>query len=252
MIDISKYKYKYELHMHTMEASACARATGEDMARACKEAGYTGIVITDHAWGGNTCVDRALPWEKWVLEFAKGYDYAHEWGLKNDLTVFFGYEAGYHGTEFLIYGITPQQLMETSELKDADIPRQYDIIHELGGIVIQAHPYRKEDYIPEVRVFSEYVDGAEGINATHSSHLSQAHNVAEWNDMAIEFANNHNLPMTAGSDVHNTNIFGGGIITEKKLLTPKDLTSLILSDEMYLLTDGDRIYDRYGKLLSTV
>ena len=37
--------YKYETHMHTAEASACATSTGAEMARAHKEAGYTGIFI---------------------------------------------------------------------------------------------------------------------------------------------------------------------------------------------------------------
>ena len=48
--------YKYETHMHTAEASACATSTGAEMARAHKEAGYTGIFITDHFFNGNTTV----------------------------------------------------------------------------------------------------------------------------------------------------------------------------------------------------
>ena len=35
-------RYLYETHMHTSEASACAGSTGAQMARAYKEAGYTG------------------------------------------------------------------------------------------------------------------------------------------------------------------------------------------------------------------
>lgn len=41
-------RYLYETHMHTSEASACAGSTGAQMARAYKEAGYTGIIVTDH------------------------------------------------------------------------------------------------------------------------------------------------------------------------------------------------------------
>ena len=71
-----QYPYLYETHLHTSEASACARNTGAEMARACREYGYTGIFVTDHNWGGNTAVDRALPWEEWVEGFAKGYEHA--------------------------------------------------------------------------------------------------------------------------------------------------------------------------------
>ena len=68
----AKYPFLYETHMHTKEASACARCSGDEMARAYKEAGYAGVIVTDHNWGGNTCVDRSLPWEeidnRFVLE----------------------------------------------------------------------------------------------------------------------------------------------------------------------------------------
>ena len=47
-------RYLYETHMHTSEASACAGSTGAQMARAYKEAGYTGIIVTDHFFYGNT------------------------------------------------------------------------------------------------------------------------------------------------------------------------------------------------------
>ncbi len=247
--DIRQFTYKYETHMHTSESSACARCTGYEMAQACKEAGYSGIIITDHAWGGNTAVDRSLPWREWVEKFALGYEHAKEWGDKNGLDVWFGYESGYHGTEFLIYGISPEWMADHEELHDATIEEQIGIIHSGGGIVIQAHPYRVEDYIPEVRVFPEYSDGIEGINATHTSHLSMSHKSTEWNPKAIELARKYNKPMTAGSDVHSTNIFGGGILTSGKLDSYKDFTDLIMSEEMYLMTDGDCIFDRYGNLL---
>lgn len=248
-IDISEYIYKYEMHMHTSEASACARSSGEEMARACKEAGYDGIVITDHAWGGNTAVDRSLPWREWVGLFAKGYENAKKWGDANGLKVWFGYESGYQGTEFLIYGITPEWMADHPELHDATIPEQLDIIHSGGGIVSQAHPYREEWYIPEIRVYPEYADAIEAVNATHTSPKSGAHKSDVWNPQAIELAKKNNKPMTAGSDVHTVNIFGGGILTKSPLKDPKDLISLIMGTEMYLMTDGVVNYDRYGNLL---
>lgn len=51
---------------------------------------------------GNTAVDRSLPWKDWVEQFCKGYEHAKEEGGKIGLQVFFGWESGYHGTEFLI------------------------------------------------------------------------------------------------------------------------------------------------------
>lgn len=249
MIDISKYIYKYETHLHTAESSKCARSSAVDMMKALKEAGYSGTFISDHAWGGNTAIDRSLPWREWVEEFAKPYYEAKKWADENDFMVLFGYEAGFNATEFLIYGVSPEWLRDHEEFHDADIPKQLELVHEVGGIVVHAHPYRVEPYIPEIRLFPDCVDGVEGVNATHSSHLSKSHNEPSWNDEAIAYATKHNKFMTAGSDVHSVNLFGGGILTDEPMECFEDFKNLWLSDKMYLLTDGDRIYDRYGKYL---
>ncbi len=244
--------FKYETHLHTNEGSACGHNSGYEMAEACKNAGYDGIFVTDHAWGGNTAVGRLLPWRQWVEKFAVGYDHAKEWCDKNGVKVWFGYESGFQGTEFLIYGITPEWMADHPGLHDATIPEQLSIIHEGGGIVVQAHPYREEFYIPEVRLYPEYADGIEGINATHSSHLSLAHKSDLWNGQAIGLARQNGKYMTAGSDVHSVRIFGGGIMTKEPLDTPQDFIRLLEGDEMYLMTDGDRIYDRYGNLTEVI
>ena len=81
-------RYLYETHMHTSEASACAGSTGAQMARAYKEAGYTGIIVTDHFFYGNTSVDRSLPWEEWVRRFCLGYEHAKAEGKRIGLSVF--------------------------------------------------------------------------------------------------------------------------------------------------------------------
>ena len=51
------YPFKYETHMHTSASSACGCNTPEEMVEAYKNAGYAGIIITDHHYGGNTAID---------------------------------------------------------------------------------------------------------------------------------------------------------------------------------------------------
>jgi len=77
-----EYPYLYETHMHTSEASKCGQATGAEMVRAAEKAGYSGVIITNHNWYGNHCIDESLPWEQWVKEFCKGYRNAKEEGEK--------------------------------------------------------------------------------------------------------------------------------------------------------------------------
>ena len=100
-----KYPYLYETHLHTREASACAKNSAQEMVQAAKDYGYAGIFVTNHAWYGNTSVDRSLPWEEWVHGFCAPFYTAKAYGDQIGLSVFFGYESCYQGTEFLIYGV---------------------------------------------------------------------------------------------------------------------------------------------------
>ncbi|MBP5194623.1 MAG: histidinol-phosphatase [Lachnospiraceae bacterium] len=262
MINLLKdYPYLYETHLHTSQVSRCARCTGAEMARAAKEAGYTGIFVTDHHWGGNTAVDKFLPWDEWAEAFAAGYRDAKQCGDEIGLDVFFGWEAGFRGTEFLIYGLSPEWMKEHPELRspvdEIDDPdfnmtpeKQYPLIHEAGGMVIHAHPFREEFYIPEIRLYPEYVDGVEGINATHSNPKSQSHNDPEYDTKAIAYAHEHSLPLTAGSDIHSTDLFDGGVAFKRRLTSGRDYCDAILGGEDYVLTNGVQWFDKKGKPLS--
>lgn len=234
-----EYPYFYETHLHTAESSACARSTGEEMARACKEYGYTGIFITDHNWGGNTAIDRKLPWNEWVNEFCRGYENAKAEGDRIGLDVFFGYEAGFAGTEFLIYGVDKAWMLANPKLRQANVEQQYRLVHENGGMVIHAHPYREEGYIPKIRLFPKWVDGVETVNAMHSNSRSMAHYNPDFDRRAAAYAKKHRLPVTAGSDIHNKSLLGAGIAFRRKLTSVSDYIRAILSGEDYVLTNGE-------------
>lgn len=246
---LKDYPYLYETHLHTSQSSACAGYTGAEMARACKEAGYTGVIVTDHNWGGNTTVNTRLPWREWVKEFAKGYEDAKQMGDKIGLDVFFGYEAGYRGTEFLIYGVDKEYMISRPELKGASVEEQYEWIHEGGGMVVHAHPFREEYYIPKIRLYPDYVDGVEGINATHSNPNSRSHNAASFDERAIVYAGEYELPMTAGSDIHTTTLLCGGMAFRRKLASVKDFITAFLGGEDYVLTNGNGWFSKNGERL---
>ncbi len=244
-----EYPYLYETHLHTAQASKCAHNQGYEMARGALAAGYTGIIVTEHNWGGNTCISPDFAWEDWVRHFKEGYESALEYGKEHGLDVFWGYEAGYNGTEFLIYGVSPEFMIAHPELKDADIEEQYRLVHEAGGIVVHAHPFREEWYISEIRLFPEYVDAVEGINATHSNSTSPSHNDPLFNDRAVAYAKEHNLPLTAGSDIHVEKMYGGGMRFKRKLTSIQDFIQAIQNREPYILTDGEHYYSQEGELI---
>lgn len=239
---IKEYPYFYETHLHTSVSSRCGESTPEEMVVACKEYGYTGIIVTDHNWGGNTCIDKYLPWNDFVDKYCESYERAKAKGDEIGLDVFFGWEAGYDGTEFLIYGLNKEWLRQNPEIRYASVEEQFALVHQGGGIVVHAHPYREEHYIPEVRLFPDYIDAVEGANATHTSAESQHVYAIEFDERARKYAAKLSLPMTAGSDVHSTRMFGGGIRTKRKLKDIHDFTELILSGRDYILDDSNFLY----------
>lgn len=244
-----RYPYFYETHLHTSESSACAKNTGAEMARACKEYGYTGIFVTDHNWGGNTCVDRSLSWDAWVDRFCLGYEHAKAEGDNIGLDVFFGYEAGYDGTEFLLYGIDKAWMKAHPELRSVSVEEQYDLVHQAGGLVMHAHPYREENYIPEVRLFPDCVDGVEGINAAHLWYSGPLRDKTVFDKRAVAYGQAHGFPLSAGSDIHSTKLFGGGMAFRRRLSSGADYVQAILSGEDYVMTDGKVWYDRNGNII---
>ncbi len=219
-----KYKgrYLYETHLHTKQGSACANSTGSEMAKACKEYGYTGIIVTDHFFYGNTAVNHELHWEDWVQHYALGYEEAKKTGDAIGLDVFFGWESCYDGTEFLIYGLTKEWLLKHEEIRDASVEEQFELVKASGGIVIQAHPYREAYYIPEIRLFPEYVDGVEVLNISNGMKMFGKPLPCVQDEKALEYAKKYDLLMTAGSDAHSVDILGSGMLFDTKLNSIED------------------------------
>ncbi len=208
--------YLYETHLHTMEASACSIMSGAEQARYYKEAGYAGIIVTDHFLNGNSCIPKDLPWEERIDLFCKGYENAKEEGDKIGLSVFFGWEANFHSTEFLIYGLDKIWLKNHPEMLSWTVEEQYNRVHEDGGFVVHAHPFRMRPYIKEIRLFPEAIDAVEVINVGNRSE--------EVDNKALEYAKKHNLPVTAGTDAHGIENYHTGLALKHKA---EDISSLM-------------------------
>lgn len=185
--------YLYETHLHTCQASACARTTGAEHARFYKDLGFTGIIVTDHFFGGNTTVPQNLPWKTRVELFSSGYEDAYAEGQRIGLQVLFGWEQDYGDDEYLVYGLDKAWLLAHPEVEHWNRREQLEGVRRYGGCVVQAHPFRERDYIRYVRLGLAYCDGIEGANAANMPHADAA---------AYRYAREYGLPMTAGSDNH--------------------------------------------------
>ena len=229
--------YRYETHLHTCQGSACASATGAEMARAHLEQGYSGIFITDHFFNGNTAVPAGLSWQERVHRFCAGFQNAWNEGQRIGLQVFFGLEYNFHGAEFLIYNLDEQWLLEHENIHLLRPREALAIIHDDGGFVVQAHPFRERDYIDHIQLFPRDIDGVQGINAANIGREGK-----QMNQRAFAFAKMFDLPVTSGSDSHHTNrLYGGGIETMEPIRTPMDYLRMMKSGALTLLGEEKEI-----------
>ena len=224
----------YETHMHTCQASLCGKATGAEQARAYKEAGFTGIIITDHFFGGNTAVDRTLPWTERVDLFWKGYEDAKAEGDRIGLDVFFGLEQNFSGDEYLVYGLTKDYMKAHPEMEHWTRRQQLEEVHKAGGCVIQAHPFRMRDYMNHIRLGLRFCDGIEVANAGNE----QLDDARAW-----LYGQEFGLVMTAGSDNHRgTGWPLYGVALEKRLTSIADYVKMIRDHYAFeLLIPEDRL-----------
>lgn len=226
--------YKYETHMHTAEASACSNSCAADMADKYKAEGYTGIIITDHFYNGNTCVDRSLPWREWVEGYCKGYENAKKRGDEIGLDVFFGFEYGDGASDFLVYGLDKEWLLGHDDIMKLSMTECLKFFRSEGGMVIQAHPFRQADYVYATLHAPRITDGVEIYNASHRDPV--------FNERAKIYAEWYGLPVTAGSDSHNTTdrFYPGGVMSERKFTSALDYTRAVVAGEITLITPPPR------------
>ena len=169
--------YKIDLHCHSW-FSGDGVSSPEAMVASARRKGMHGLALTDH----NTCegyfdlVDRGL---------------ARTDGQPVDgFLVIPGVEMSTAEGHLLCLGVTLPNLKGAPA---AEVCRQ---VHALGGLAIPAHPY---DFlragIREAVLETLEIDALEVFNA--------ATTFKTCNARALEFAQRHQLPMTAGSDAHH-------------------------------------------------
>ncbi|MGI6279750.1 MAG: PHP domain-containing protein [Acutalibacteraceae bacterium] len=223
--------FKFEIHLHTKNCSACSDASPEDMVNAAVQYGYSGFVVTNHFYHGNTCVDRNLPWEDFIGAYEKDYLEAKEIGEKKGVQVFFGIEEGFApGKEMLIYGIAPKIFKESPEFIMMSAKEKSEFVRKNGGLCVCAHPFRHRGYIPnpETPPNPDLFDGIEGYNYF---------NTPDDNEKAFIYGLNNNKIITSGSDVHHAEDFGNaGIAFERPIKNYADFLKRLKSCNFRLIT----------------
>lgn len=223
--------FLYEMHQHSDACSACGHMSPADAVRELKEAGFAGMVLTDHFYHGNSRIDRSRGWEFFVQAYAAGWQAARSAAEGLDFDVLFGLEEDVgERREVLVYGLTPEKLLAhpewaEGEVWQGDVTRIAPIVRAEGGVVIQAHPFRGNGRgLPFQPLPLEYLDGMEIANAC---------NAAGDNDLAVAYAREHGVTrVTAGSDAHYPGQAARwGIACERRIRDAATLAQVLRAQE---------------------
>ena len=214
--------FKYEMHVHSKPSGG-----GDDIVNhieALRKKGFSGMVITNHFFRGDTKISRTLPWNEFVDAYAEDYEKGKKIAKLYDFDLLFGIEEHIgDGREVLVYGITPDFLYTHPEIKRAEINDFVALVHKAGGLVFQAHPFRDRWYIAKPTPLDELpiLDGFEVYNAGNHD---------DENQKAEEFSKSKTCRLIAGSDAHSSKDGGrAGIISNVRLRTEKELVACLKS-----------------------
>lgn len=220
--------YKIETHLHTNHVSKCGHLSASEIVKGYADAGYSALIVTDH-YNRTTFdflgIDPAAPGDK-LTPFLDGYRRVREEAEKVGIRVFRGAELRFDecDNDYLFYGWLDDVLAEPEEVFRMGIAGFAPMARAAGGLIIQAHPYRRS-CTPAI---ARYLDGVEvrNMNPRHDSH----------NDWAEAYAEEYGLIRTSGSDCHRTEDIGlGGIVTNYLPSDVLSMTRLIRSRRFELL-----------------
>lgn len=220
--------FKYEMHTHSRISGG-----GDDIVNhieSLRRKGFSGMVITNHFFRGDTKVDRTLSWAEFIDAYREDYEKGKKIARLYDFDLLFGIEEHIgDGREVLVYGITPDFLYTHPEIKRAELNDFVALVHKEGGLVFQAHPFRDRWYIAKPTPLEELplLDGIEVYNAGNHD---------DENARAEEFAKTKNYPLIAGSDAHSSKDAGrAGIISNLRLRTEKELATCLKTGNYRIL-----------------
>jgi predicted metal-dependent phosphoesterase TrpH len=214
-------RFKYDMHVHTREVSPCGKVSARDVVALYKQAGYHGIVLTDHCYDGFFARFSNLSWEQQVDEYLKGYRKALESGREVGLQVILGMELRFFGSmnDYLVYGVDESFLKSTPYPYMKDLKIFHQIAKENDLLIYQAHPFRTGI----TRANPNDLDGIEVFNG-NLRHDSR-------NDLALRFAQENRLLQVSGSDFHQLEDLGrGGIEITQSVKTSRELVRVLKSE----------------------
>ena len=227
--------YKIETHLHTCHSSPCGKVEADTIARLYAEAGFHGIIVTDHFFH-YTCRPHCwnIPYQDYFKVFIEGYYQlcraAEPYGLK----IYKGAEVRFdeNFNDYLLLDYPDELLSDPLSVFSMGLKNFSPLCRQAGALLIQAHPFRDKNTPADPAL----VDGYEAKNASPRA--------ANHNELTAAFLTQHpHMLQLCGSDFHRAEDVGcGGIVTD---ILPENETALaaLLRAENYTLLTEAAAYD---------
>ena len=225
---------RFEMHAHTSECDKYAHLGGAELVRLYDEAGYRGMVITDHYfslfydWFADELAE--ADHRRIIERYLRGYYAARNEAEKRNFTVLCGAEVRFDHTinDFLVYGLEEEDLFRLPLLNRLHNVEELVEVLPDDAIVVQAHPFRdKMTVMSPTALF-----GIEVYNGGTDPFRNQ---------MARLYAEHYGKVMTSGSDIHHIKALArGGIATAREISCAKDLVNVLRGGDYSLIGVSDR------------
>lgn len=186
-----------DMHIHTL-FSPCSNLSPLKALDRARALGLDGVCFTDH--------------------HSRGVAQLMEEGPQDDgLVVLVGQEYATNQGDFLLFGPLPELA------PSMPAPQLLQMVSNLGGAAISAHPFRARRSLDPELAESGLVQVIEGINGR---------NLARDNERAYEWGRKQGLGMVGGSDAH-TEAELGSVLTEfmQPIGSQADLVKALKSGE---------------------
>jgi histidinol phosphatase-like PHP family hydrolase len=221
------YPYRLELHAHTNPASHCGKATPEEMVQLYLDAGFDGVVITNHF---SRAANGDLSREAFVEMLMSDYQRACKAAEGTKLKVYLGVEARFeeNANDYLLFGVDEEILGKIYDYLGKGLAAFRAEVKLPESVLIQAHPFRDR----MLRREPELMDGIEVFNMHpgHNSRVAQAARLAASIPGCIK---------TVGTDFHHPGHEGLCALRVRQM--PRDSFDIAA-----ILRSGDYVFELGG------
>ena len=197
-----------DMHAHSAPMSTCGKRPANEIMEISRDAGMDGIVLANHY--NRKGMHEGESYEQYAHRYIEDFELSKKYAAQLGYKLFFGIEVSplaYKKTHLVIYGADYDFILANTNMIEYDQIQLYRAVKEAGGVLVQAHPYRKNvDRLLDVN----YLDGIElschpGYDGTHVEELSA-------------IARAHGKILTCGGDFH-----GGAVRPRCGMYLPDDI-----------------------------